>query len=165
MKEFLSNKYLLIALRIILGAIFIYASVNKLFQTEEFAKAIKNYDMLPFGVINILAIILPYVEFITGILLVTGIYKKGSSAIAIVSLVVFLIALTTAYARGLDINCGCFSLENTSSKSDILTRIIEDIFMLAVAIIVFVFSDKTQITEEKIEIKDNIEPNIGSESN
>lgn len=164
MKDFLSNKYLLIAFRIILGAIFIYASVNKLFNAEEFAKAIKNYDMMPLGVINMLAIILPYVEFITGILLVTGIYKKGSSAIAILSLFVFLIALTTAFARGLDINCGCFSLENTSSKSDILTRIIEDIFMLAVAIIVFIFSDKSQTAEEKIELKENIEPNISQES-
>ena len=159
MKNFLSNKYFLIVLRVILGAIFIYASVNKLFHGEEFAKAIKNYEMMPLFTINILAIILPYVEFITGILLITGIYKKGSSAIAILSLVVFLIALTSAYARGLDINCGCFSLENTSSKSDILTRIFEDILMIVVAVVVFIFSGKKKAEESKIEVKEEVQLN------
>ena len=153
MKDFLSNKYLLIVLRLILGAIFIYASVNKLFHGEEFAKAIKNYEMLPLVTVNFLAIILPYIEFVTGILLITGIYKKGSSAIAILSLVVFLIALTSAYARGLDINCGCFSLETTATKSDILTRIFEDILMLIGILIVYIFGEKKKSEPE--EIKEN----------
>ena len=159
MKDFLSNKYLLIVLRLILGAIFIYASVNKLFHGEEFAKAIKNYEMLPLFTINFLAIILPYIEFVTGILLITGIYKKGSSAIAILSLVVFLIALTSAYARGLDINCGCFSLENTASKSDILTRIFEDLIMLIVAVVVYIFSGMKKVEESKIDLKEEVQPN------
>ena len=152
MKDFLSNKYFQIGLRIIIGAIFIYASVGKLFNAEAFAKAIKNYDMLPLATLNILAIILPYVEFFTGVFLVLGIYKKGSSAIAILSLVMFLIALTSAYARGLDINCGCFSLETTATKSDILTRIFEDILMLIGIVIVYIFCEKKSEPEE---IKEN----------
>jgi uncharacterized membrane protein YphA (DoxX/SURF4 family) len=153
MKDFLSNKYIQIGLRIIIGAIFIYASVGKLFNAEAFAKAIKNYDMLPFATLNILAIILPYVEFFTGVFLVLGIYKKGRSAIAILSLVMFLIALTSAYARGLDINCGCFSLETTATKSDILTRIFEDILMLIGILIVYIFGEKKKSEPE--EIKEN----------
>lgn len=153
MKDLLSNKYFQIALRIIIGVVFIYASVGKLFNAEAFAKAIKNYDMLPLSTINILAIILPYVEFFTGVLLVLGIYKKASSVIAILSLVMFLIALTSAYARGLDINCGCFSLETTSTKSDILTRIFEDILMLIGIVIVYVFGDRKKSEAE--EIKEN----------
>jgi uncharacterized membrane protein YphA (DoxX/SURF4 family) len=124
-----------------------------LFNAEAFAKAIKNYDMLPFATLNILAIILPYVEFFTGVFLVLGIYKKGSSAIAILSLVMFLIALTSAYARGLDINCGCFSLETTATKSDILTRIFEDILMLIGILIVYIFGEKKKSEPE--EIKEN----------
>ena len=123
-----------------------------MFNAEAFAKAIKNYDMLPLATLNILAIILPYVEFFTGVFLVLGIYKKGSSAIAILSLVMFLIALTSAYARGLDINCGCFSLETTATKSDILTRIFEDILMLIGIVIVYIFCEKKSEPEE---IKEN----------
>jgi hypothetical protein len=74
-------------------------------------------------------------------------FKKASSLIASVSLVVFLIALTSAVARGLDINCGCFSLEETSSKGDIVYRIIQDIFMLIGSVIIYKFSTVKVIQE------------------
>lgn len=139
--KILENKYLQIALRVILGIIFIYASAGKLFRAEDFAKSILRYEFLPIYFVNIMAIVMPWVEFITGILLILGIYKKASSMLASISLVVFLIALTSAFARGLDISCGCFSLEETSTKDDIVYRIIQDIFMLIGAIVIYKFSD------------------------
>ena len=72
MKEFLSNKYFQIALRVILGIVFLYASVGKLFKPEDFAKAILRYEFLPIYFVNLIAIILPWVELFTGILLITG---------------------------------------------------------------------------------------------
>jgi uncharacterized membrane protein YphA (DoxX/SURF4 family) len=149
MKDFLYNKYFQTTLRIILGILFIYASMGKLFNTEDFAKVILRYEFLPIYFVNLMAIIMPWVEFFTGILLITGIFKKASSLLASISLIAFLIALTSAFARGLDINCGCFSLEETSSKGDIIYRIIEDIFMLAGALVVYKFSNKKK-TEEPL---------------
>lgn len=139
--KLLENKYLQIGIRIILGAVFVYASVGKLFRPEDFAKAILRYEFLPIYFVNITAIVMPWIEFFTGILLILGIFKKASSMLASISLVLFLIALTSAFARGLDINCGCFSLEETSSKGDIIYRIAEDILMLIGAVIVYKFSD------------------------
>ena len=147
MIKFLENKYLQILLRLILGVIFIYASLGKLFRPEDFAKAILRYEFLPLYFVNIVAIIMPWVEFFTGILLILGIYKKASSVLASISLAVFLIALTSAFARGLDISCGCFSLEETSTKGDIIYRIAEDILMLIGAVIVYKFSDKKKTQE------------------
>lgn len=138
---YLSNKYVVITLRVLLGLIFIYSSVGKLFNASEFAKAILRYDFLPIYFVNLLAIVLPWLEFIVGLLLIAGIYKKASSLLAGASLVMFLIALISAVARGLDISCGCFSLEETSSKGDIIYRIIQDFFMLAAVIIVYKFGD------------------------
>jgi len=152
MKDFLYNKYFQTTLRIILGIVFVYASAGKLFNTEDFAKAILRYEFLPVYFVNLMAIIMPWVEFFTGILLITGIFRKASSLLASVSLIAFLIALTSAFARGLDISCGCFSLEETSSKGDIIYRIIEDIFILAGAIIVYKFSEKKN-TEEPLPAK------------
>lgn len=143
----MSNKYLLIALRIIVGGFFIYASLDKLMNQEEFAKAIYNYKFLPTGLINIFAIVLPYLELITGLLLIAGIYLRGSSMLIAIMLVMFIIALTQAYARGLDINCACFSLENPDQKSDIFNRIIEDILLLAATIIIYTKS-KIILTKE-----------------
>jgi uncharacterized membrane protein YphA (DoxX/SURF4 family) len=147
MKEILSNKYFQIGLRLVIGIIFIYASVGKLFRAEDFAKAILRYEFLPIYFVNIVAVIMPWIEFFTGVLLISGIYKKASSLIAGMSLVVFLIALTSAFARELDISCGCFSLEETSSKGDIIYRIIQDIFMLIGALIVYKFSREKETRE------------------
>lgn len=147
--NFLSNKYLLIAFRIIVGGVFVYASLNKLMDQEEFAKAIYNYKFLPSALINIFAIVLPYVELIAGLFLIAGIYVRGSSFLILLMLIIFIIALAQAYLRGLDINCACFSLENPEQKSDIFTRIIEDILLLAATIIIYIKS-KTILTKEKL---------------
>ncbi|MCE1165037.1 MAG: DoxX family membrane protein [Bacteroidetes bacterium] len=142
MKELLENKYFHLALRIILGILFIYASFAKLFHPGDFAKAILRYEMLPVSLVNLQAIIMPWIEFFVGILLIFGIFRKSTSLLATASIVIFLIALISAYARGLDISCGCFSLEESSSKGDILFRIIQDFFMLAGTVILYLFSEK-----------------------
>ena len=50
--------------RIVLGGVFIYASIDKIMHPEEFAKAIGNYHVLPFGLENLLALTLPWLELI-----------------------------------------------------------------------------------------------------
>ncbi len=150
-KESLSNKWLQIVFRILIGTIFVYSSLSKLLDQEGFAKAIYNYRILPDGLVNIAAIIIPMLEFLCGVLLLSGRMKKGSSFWITTMLSVFLIALISAYARGLDISCGCFSLETAGSKSDILARIIEDIFLLAGSLIVFIFCNKIAVTDVRNE--------------
>ncbi|MBK8382988.1 MAG: DoxX family membrane protein [Ignavibacteria bacterium] len=138
--NFLSNKYFLLILRLIVGGTFIYACAGKLLNQELFARAIYNYKFLPDVFINIFAIVMPYLELVTAVFLILGIFKRGSAFMIIVMLIVFIISLTQAYARGLDISCGCFSLETVSEKSDILLRIIEDIFLLVASFIIFIKS-------------------------
>jgi len=142
--NFLSNKYFLIAIRVIVGGIFVYASLDKLLNQEMFSKAIYNYKFLPGMFINIMAITIPYLELVAGLFLIFGIFIRGSSLIIIILLVLFIIALGQAYVRGLDIDCACFELkkelENANQKSDILQRIIEDILLLAASIIIFIKS-------------------------
>jgi hypothetical protein len=66
-------------------------------------------------------------------------------------LIVFIIALTRAYVLGLDISCGCFSLETVSEKSDISQRIIEDILMLIACVMIFFNSDRKFFTNNNKE--------------
>lgn len=136
----LSNKYFLIILRLIVGGFFVFASLDKLMNQEAFARAIYNYKFLPDIFINIFAIIIPYIELIAGLLLIAGIFKRGSSFLISFMLVIFIIALSQAYAKGLDINCGCFSLETVGQKDDILLRIVEDILLLIASIIIYIKS-------------------------
>lgn len=138
----LENRILIILLRLILGGLFIYASWGKLLNPEDFGRAIRGYDMLPLGSISILSVLLPYLEFFSGLFLIFGIFKRGSALIIITLLVVFLVGLTQAYARGLSIDCGCFSVTSKAENqggSYLLIRIIEDIFMLLAAFLIYNF--------------------------
>ncbi len=142
-----SNRYSLLVLRLIVGGIFVYASFDKLFNQEAFSKAIYNYQFLPEFFINIFAIVIPYIELFSGLLLLAGIFKRGSSFMISVLLIMFIISLSQAYAKGLDINCACFSLENSGQKSDILWRIAEDILLLISSITIYINS-KIKINKE-----------------
>jgi len=95
--------------RLILGAVFIYASIEKIAHPEAFAEAIYNYQILPDALINLTAIILPWLELILGIFLIIGLFREGSALIVMGLMVVFLSAMVFNLARGLDIHCGCFS--------------------------------------------------------
>ena len=108
MKNFYSNKYLLLIIRIILGFIFIYAGAEKISDPEEFAISISNYRLLPTAAINFFAIILPWIELVAGILLIFGIAVKENSSILFSMLLVFTIAIVISLFRGLSIDCGCF---------------------------------------------------------
>lgn len=149
--SFLSNKYFQLILRLIVGGVFVYASIDKVMNQEAFARAIYNYKFLPDVFINVFAIIMPCLELIAGIMLIFGVFKKGSSFIISFLLIIFLISLTQAYVRGLDISCGCFSLETVSQKSDIMLRIVEDIFLLIGSLIIFLKSNNNSITNIKQE--------------
>lgn len=124
-----SNKNFAVLVRVALGALFIYSSMDKIANMPDFAKIIQNYRIMPVQLVNLLAIFLPWLEFVTGICLVIGKFERGALLITSAELVVFIFALSQALVRGLDISCGCFSVK-PSTTSEVWLRIIEDIFML-----------------------------------
>jgi putative oxidoreductase len=129
------NKWSILAVRIVIGGIFIYASIDKIIHPDAFARIIHNYRLFPPNSINIIAIITPWIELITGVLLVIGWRSRGANLIIFGMLIAFIIALTISYARGININCGCFST-SAGAKSDLLARIIEDILMVIGCLII-----------------------------
>jgi uncharacterized membrane protein YphA (DoxX/SURF4 family) len=147
MKKLFGNKHFHLIARMVLGAIYMYASFDKLANAQAFADVISNYQMLPVQLVNPLAIFLPWVELITGLFLITGKWVKGSLLIYTTLLVIFIIALAQALIRGLDISCGCFSVK-PSSTSDVWLRLIEDIILLFVSVNLYRFTPDPQIDNE-----------------
>ena len=125
--------------RLILGSVFIYASLDKILHPQEFATAITNYHVVPFGLENLMALILPWLEFISGICLIAGIMVSGASIMTIIMNIVFIIAISQALARGISIDCGCFSVSSTTEGGDKigLISLIRDIGYLLLSFIVF----------------------------
>jgi hypothetical protein len=146
MEKLFSNKIFVIIVRIVLGGLFIYASMDKMANMSDFAKVIHNYKILPASLENLLAIFLPWLEFITGLFILTGKYTKGALFIYNIFLVIFIIALSQALIRGLDINCGCFSVK-PSSTSEVWLRIIEDILMLFFSFNLYRFTSENNFKE------------------
>ena len=107
MKKIIENPILIIILRLILGGIFIYASIGKIVNPHEFAKNISHYHLVPFGLENTIAIFLPWLELIIGIGLVTGFMVDGSVVLSMSLLVMFIVAISSAILRGYNIDCGC----------------------------------------------------------
>ena len=107
MKSLIKNPIVIIILRLILGGIFIYASIDKIANPHEFAKNISHYHLVPFGLENIISIFLPWLELIIGVGLIVGFMVDGSVVLSMSLLVMFIVAISSAILRGYNIDCGC----------------------------------------------------------
>ena len=128
--------------RLVLGGVFIYASLDKIAHPAEFAKAIGNYHVLPFGLENLLALFLPWLELLTGILLIVGIMVDGATILIISMNIVFIFAISQALARGISIECGCFSVSTEGGSNIGFQTILRDFVYLIMAFIIFYRQDK-----------------------
>jgi uncharacterized membrane protein YphA (DoxX/SURF4 family) len=100
-----------------LGAVFVYASLDKIAHPLDFARIVYRYRLAgptaSLGVVpaNALAVVLPWVEAITGALLITGLWRREAAAVAAGLLVMFLVAVGYVLWQGIDVaHCGCFSV-------------------------------------------------------
>lgn len=121
--------------RILLGAVFVYASIDKIVHPFAFAEVIHNYRILSEFLINPMALILPWLELIIGLLLIAGVWLAGAVFWTNVLLGVFFLALLFNVARGLDISCGCFGVGVKKASSPmVLWYIFRDIVLLIMSI-------------------------------
>lgn len=110
----IGNRYILLFFRLVVGGVFIWAGLLKIFDPLDFAQDIANYRIFTQTVSLFLALIIPWIEVICGLLLVLGIFHETASFMLSGSLVVFLGLIIVTLMRGLDIDCGCFGSLNRS---------------------------------------------------
>ena len=120
--------------RLLVGGILIYASIDKIANPTDFAHAIYNYHIVPFGLDNAMAIITPWVELFVGLCLIFGIFIDGASFLVIVLMVTFITAISYAIISGYNIECGC-GLKPGELVG--IKKIIEDFIYLILAWIIF----------------------------
>jgi len=141
MKKILGNELLGFLVRVALGVLFVAASVDKILHPEAFAKIVNNYQILPGELVNIFAIILPWLELLCGLGLVAGVLVRSSAAWIAAMLVMFMIAVSIALGHGINISCGCFS---TSAHARQLgyNLLLQDLGMLILALHIFYFNNR-----------------------
>jgi uncharacterized membrane protein YphA (DoxX/SURF4 family) len=107
-RRLIDNDYLTMLSRLLIGGMYIAASFYKIIEPATFAKSIWQYHMVPGSLINLMALILPWLELVIGLALIFGLAYRGAAWWANLLLVVFIAALASTIARGIDIDCGCF---------------------------------------------------------
>ncbi|HVM33580.1 MAG TPA: MauE/DoxX family redox-associated membrane protein [bacterium] len=103
--------------RLAAGAILFYASLDKLGGAEKFSKMVENYHILPAALIPLAAVVIPWLEFFTGICLALGFKRRGAALLFSLLMAVYSVALAVNLAQGVDMNCGCFSMDSAEKLS------------------------------------------------
>jgi len=127
-----TKRLFLLLARLALGGVFVYAAVGKILDPAAFARAIANYQILPVALVNLLAITLPWIELWAGAFLVIGFWVRPSALLTGAMMGVFIIAISQAIARDLDIRCGCFGTSGGRQVSAI--AVLEDSTLLALSL-------------------------------
>lgn len=125
------------AVAIVLGAIFVYASLDKIANPREFAGIVYRYQVIgPNATVgylpaNLLATVLPWLELLCGLLLITGLWRREAALLTALMLVSFVVAAGWALAHGIDIeNCGCFTVSEPGGRGAGVKLIVGDLALL-----------------------------------
>jgi putative oxidoreductase len=137
---------LLVALRVGLGALLLYAAATKIPDVAAFAESVANYRLLPPALVPGVAAAVIGVELVAGALLVVGRYTRAAALVASVLLAVFTAGLAQALLRGIDLRCGCFGGEEPATWLTVL----RDVAMLAAAIAVFVGAPRAVLGRRRV---------------
>jgi len=107
-----------IVLRWVLAVVLVWAALSKIANLNEFYLSIRLYQLpAPDAWVRLIAMVLPWLELLCGILLIAGTARRAALLWAIILFGVFVVATGQAWARGLDISCGCFKLDFLSEEA------------------------------------------------
>ena len=94
--------------RLVVGGVLLVAGALKVIDPQSSVAAVHAYEIVPAWLERPIGWGLPFLELGLGLLLVSGLFTKTAALVAGLLFVVFIIAVISAAARGLSIDCGCF---------------------------------------------------------
>ena len=132
-KKILGSKNSYMAVRFILGGIFLYSGVLKLSDLSAFAGVIEAWDMLPRQLTHMAAVVIAFTEAAAGAGLILDI--RASLGTISVLLVMFMAVLTYGISMGYDIDCGCFGESDPEAQAfhSLRQALVRDLFMAGMA--------------------------------
>ena len=129
-------KIVLGILRLLVGGVFIYAGAVKAWETQNFASDLRHYAIIPWSdLVLLLAVYVPWVEICAGLAVVSRRLYLGGLIAILGMMLIFTGALTSAWARGLDISCGCFGKDKESIRTNFPSLLGRDLGILVGALI------------------------------
>ena len=122
--------------RLTLGGVLFVAGYLKVDKLEVSQMAVRSYELLPIPLANFLGQTLPLFEVVIGLLLIVGAATRAVAALGGFTMFIFIIAIAQAWARGLNIDCGCFGGGGTVAPGETryLQEILRDAGLVAMAL-------------------------------
>jgi uncharacterized membrane protein YphA (DoxX/SURF4 family) len=136
LSERLASPWLTVRVQIALGVFFVAAALPKVVDPPAFAHMIYNYRIVPGAFVNLMALVMPWFELLTGVALILGLWTRTSAALIGALLGVFIVAISFNLARGNAIDCGCFDVSAAGKSvaerlADMRWVVVRDLGMLA----------------------------------
>lgn len=123
--------------RWILGGTFVYASLCKIYMPMQFARSVEAYQLVPDTAARLIAVFLPWMELVCGLLLLIGLFTPGSIRFVAAMLILFIGAISIDLIRGIDIDCGCITNCFTGESEDaggLVGTLLRDIAYMALVV-------------------------------
>lgn len=135
MRRYLAHPWLTIRVQLALGAIFVIAAIPKIADPPSFAHMIYNYRLVPASLINISALVMPWVELLAGLALILGVWKVAARNLIGILLAIFIVAISINLVRDNAIDCGCFNVADRGKTHeqrifDMKVDVVRDLGML-----------------------------------
>lgn len=96
------------AMRLLVGGVWIVAGLLKLPDPAASVRAVRAYQLLPEAIVPAVGYALPIIEVLVGVSLVIGLLVRIGAVLSGVLFILFIVGISAAWARGLQIDCGCF---------------------------------------------------------
>jgi uncharacterized membrane protein YphA (DoxX/SURF4 family) len=97
------------AARLGLAAVWLVAGGLKVGDLAGSGRAVNAYEIFPYEVAKVIGAAQPFLEIALGLLLLAGLAVRLSAGLSAGLLIVFIAGIVSAWSRGLQIDCGCFS--------------------------------------------------------
>lgn len=136
MKRLLAHPGTLWTCRLVLAGLFLLAAWGKISEPQDFATVIRNFKMLPRPLTNLPAIVMPWLEALAALGLLTGIWRRAGLWWITLMLGFFTLSFFWVLSQGITVDCGCFGKLGAALAGDVgLKSIVRNTILLGMCAI------------------------------
>lgn len=125
------RKLLRLFVRLLLGSLFLWSAWTKLRDPIAFSRAVSAYRLLPWELTNLAAFGLPWLELVSGLALLAGVWLRAGALLVVAQLMLYSFAIAWALHHGLEITCGCLGLGSETVSGE---KLLSNLLLLAMAL-------------------------------
>ncbi|HNZ03182.1 MAG TPA: MauE/DoxX family redox-associated membrane protein [Myxococcota bacterium] len=143
LNDVLTSSWLLVPMRLYIGVVFLVACVHKIVNPAMFAVDVATYQILPLYLINLMAIVLPWIELAAASMLILGFRARAAAVLTSGMMLVFIVAISVALSKGLQMSCGCFASQGAAEDPISVATVFRDLGWLAISLWIVFFDRKS----------------------